>query len=410
MHRLVIIGSLHENVQLVIEAKKRGYYTIVCDGYNDGAAKRFADKVYNIDIRKVDEIAEICENEKADGIIGSFSDLVFEQITKIADKAKLKWYATPEMLQYYRDKNLQKELLKKLGILTPKHMLVTPELSDDDYLSFVYPVLIKPINSWGSRNITVFYDPSELKKFIDGRHYDLFEIEEYCDAYEYNCISWVVDGAVKILGIADRERNPKETGTVQMLNRVVYPSVLYDELYDKVLTVLQRFVNSTGQKSGPLSMQFFYKNNQIVVCEIAGRVLAHEHKLIKMCNGSDINSLFLDYVYGDDNAVRRDIKPIDIEKYSCGLYFQCEKQKLVYDTSAADELLSKIDDDSKLIFCEKNEIFDDSHPYYARVYLCADTRKKLDDETEFLFENMCVKDNNNHNIIIPFYLEGRYKL
>lgn len=36
MHRLVIIGSLYENIALVSTAKKKGYYTIVCDGYLEG--------------------------------------------------------------------------------------------------------------------------------------------------------------------------------------------------------------------------------------------------------------------------------------------------------------------------------------------------------------------------------------
>ena len=53
-HRLVVIGSLFENVALVQEAKKRGIYTIVCDGYKNGHAKNIADKSYDIDIRNTD--------------------------------------------------------------------------------------------------------------------------------------------------------------------------------------------------------------------------------------------------------------------------------------------------------------------------------------------------------------------
>ena len=43
-HRLVILGSMDEFVNLVELAKKRGIYTIVCDGYEDGPAKAHADK------------------------------------------------------------------------------------------------------------------------------------------------------------------------------------------------------------------------------------------------------------------------------------------------------------------------------------------------------------------------------
>lgn len=59
MHRLVVIGSLMENVRLVKKAKERGYYTIVCDGYENGPAKKIADQYYDINVRDVDAIAQM---------------------------------------------------------------------------------------------------------------------------------------------------------------------------------------------------------------------------------------------------------------------------------------------------------------------------------------------------------------
>lgn len=40
-HRLLILGTLGEFVQLVRKAREKGYYTIVCDGYPDGPAREF---------------------------------------------------------------------------------------------------------------------------------------------------------------------------------------------------------------------------------------------------------------------------------------------------------------------------------------------------------------------------------
>ena len=88
-HRLVILGSMDEFVDLVECAKKRGIYTIVCDGYEDGPAKAHADKAYLEDVRHTDAIAEICRKEQADGIIASFSDLLAECMIDIADAAGL---------------------------------------------------------------------------------------------------------------------------------------------------------------------------------------------------------------------------------------------------------------------------------------------------------------------------------
>ena len=49
-HRLLILGTLGEFVQLVKKSKERGYYTIVCDGYPDGPARQYADASYVIPV------------------------------------------------------------------------------------------------------------------------------------------------------------------------------------------------------------------------------------------------------------------------------------------------------------------------------------------------------------------------
>ena len=85
-HRLLILGTLGEFVQLVKKSKERGYYTIVCDGYPDGPARQYADASYVIPVTDIDAVAELCQKEKVDGIITSFSDLLMECMVKIERK------------------------------------------------------------------------------------------------------------------------------------------------------------------------------------------------------------------------------------------------------------------------------------------------------------------------------------
>ena len=71
-HRLLILGSLREFVQLIEMARERGIYTIVCDGYADGEGKAAADKAYTVNPGEIEKIAEICRVEKVDAILTSF--------------------------------------------------------------------------------------------------------------------------------------------------------------------------------------------------------------------------------------------------------------------------------------------------------------------------------------------------
>ena len=118
-HRLLVLGSLEEFAPLVEEARHRKYHTIVCDGYPRGKAKSLADKAYTINISDIDRITDLCREERIDGIITSFSDALFEQATRIAEATGLRWYMDAQRLPYYRNKQVMKDTLRRLGISIP---------------------------------------------------------------------------------------------------------------------------------------------------------------------------------------------------------------------------------------------------------------------------------------------------
>ena len=139
-HRLVILGSMDEFVDLVECAKKRGIYTIVCDGYEDGPAKAHADKAYLEDVRHTDAIAEICKKEQADGIIASFSDLLAECMIDIADAAGLPSYLKPKGEKFLREKPLMKQMFQELGIASPRYKKIRLDTLEDDFAGMAFPL------------------------------------------------------------------------------------------------------------------------------------------------------------------------------------------------------------------------------------------------------------------------------
>lgn len=44
-HKVLILGTLGEFTELVKKAKEKGYETVVCDGYADGIARTYADRL-----------------------------------------------------------------------------------------------------------------------------------------------------------------------------------------------------------------------------------------------------------------------------------------------------------------------------------------------------------------------------
>ena len=412
-HRLVVLGSLGEFVSLVEHAKDRGIYTIVCDGYADGPAKKVADKAYNIDVRNPEAIAQMCREEGVDGIIGSFSDLLFEQITKVADLAGLRWYAKPDKLDFYREKDKAKALMTKLGIRVPKNTQIGSDFADSELDGFSFPLVVKPVNGYGSKGIYVVHSISEIRErfeMVSGRssgQREMIQVEEYSQGREYNMMTWVVDGKGCPISIADREKNPQVGSALPTLNRLVYPAKAAVQIREEATSVLQKFADAVGQKEGALSMQFFYNEHGVEVCEIAGRLFGYEHELVTHCCGLDIEKLLLDYVY-DPDAVRETMlnHSIAFEKCCAGLYFVGIQDKVIADQTSARELAQDSHVIESVLFYNEGETIDNygPKPYLARYYLTAESQEEIDAVTQHFFDDMHIAATDGSDVNAKFIL------
>ena len=119
-------------------------------------------------------------------------------------------------------------------------------------------------------------------------------------------MTWVSDGAVRVISIADREKTQFAEGELPESTRNVYPSCLIDKVKNRQL-LLQSYIEYTGRKEGPLSMQFFWKAGEgIQVCEIAARSFGDEHELTDMVDCFEHGKqLLLNYVYDNEYVTRR---------------------------------------------------------------------------------------------------------
>ncbi len=343
-HRLLILGSLMEFVQLIEMAKSRGIYTIVCDGYPDSPGKRHADKAYDIPSGDIDRIAKLCREEKADGIITSFSDYLFECMVRIAAKANLKCYFQPDKLELYRNKAAMKQMLRHLSVPTSRSVVLNRDFTDTLLHHIHFPVAAKPLDKYGSRGVLILNSPEEIRQEFDHicETSDIKQvlIEEYNDGYEFNMMTWILDGQVHVLSIADREKTYADAKSIPISTRNVYPSRLMAHVYDEAKDILQRVADYTGQKEGILSMQFFWKPGAPVsVCEIAGRFFGYEHELVEYCSGLALEQLLLDYVY-NESALRKALEKHSpfFKKQSAVLYFHGKSGMTVADQTKARRL------------------------------------------------------------------------
>ncbi|MEG0322672.1 MAG: ATP-grasp domain-containing protein, partial [Raoultibacter sp.] len=313
--RLLILGSMDEFVELVQRARARGMYTVVCDGYDDGPAKAFADAAYTIDIRDVDALVAVCQQERIDAVLSSFSDILFESSCKLSHAAGLPTPCSLESLRFLRDKGAMKAMFSRLGIESPRSVLVREGFQDADIAQLHFPCVMKPLDGYGSRGVVVIDSPEEVRHVavpaIASSTGKEVLFEEYQQGYEFNMTTWVFGGEVHVISIADREKSIEIPGELPHVSRIVYPSIYFRQVAPAARDIVQRIADYLDISEGPLSMQFFWTpESGIQVCEVAGRLFGYEHELVELSTGLALEDVLLDSV-SDRAALQRRLQDHD---------------------------------------------------------------------------------------------------
>ncbi len=317
-------------------------------------------------------------------------------------------------LSWYRDKSACRDVLDKLGLPAPGFRKISVELlkqgSEEEIQQSIanlqYPLISKLwINMVQEESLLFIIQMKSEKKALQTAEYtDCQEIlvEEYNDGYEFNMMTWVMDGKVNVISIADREKTEMEEGMLPLSTRNVYPSRFLAEVEKSATDILQNYIRYTGQTEGALSMQFFWKPGRgIQVCEIAGRFFGYEHELTDMVYGFQTEELLLDYLYEKDRIKemfdRHDIyHPV---KYGAVLYFQ-GRQLQIADQTAACELAKEKCVVKPWIFYKEGEhvIEYGPNPYLALYYIETENRRQLEMETEKFFSEMSIRDRREEKL------------
>lgn len=419
-HRLMVLGSLDEFVQLVCMARSRGIYVIVCDGYADGPAKTWADSAYTIDVRDTHAIAQLCVRERVDAVISSFSDVLAENLAAVAQLAGLPASLTPKRLRYLRDKSLMRGMFDELGIAHPASVEVRRGSEAADLARLSFPIVTKPADAYGSHGVYLLDTPAEvLARFDEVASYsdaDFILAEEYDDGYEFNMMCWVVDGEPVVLEIADREKTAEVAYVTPHVSRIVYPSRLTSEVLGEARSVVARVARYVGLEDGPLCMQFFWSADRCLrVCECAGRIFGYEHELLQLASERlSVEELLLDNAYDHPALVRRlaSHSPY-LPRVAAGLYFHGYEGTIAAIEGVPDETEPGVEE--VLVYYQVGDEIRHGvgvKPYVVRIYLSGETYEQVDELSERLFRKIHVLDSAGrdllyHNEITSYESRGR---
>ncbi len=292
--RLLVLGGMRISCEIVKKAKEMGLFVAVTD-YNEpenSPAKQIADASYMVSTTDVDAVANLIRNEKMDGVIVGFNDLLLPYYADICKITGLPCYGTKKQFELFTDKRAYKSVCRKYGVPTIKEY-------DKSYLSnkeamklMDFPVIVKPSSSSGARGITICYDADSLsdayvkaeRASVDG---DVI-IEQYLDEKEAT-VFWVFqDGNYYLSMIGNRHVKHNQEGVIPLPAGYSYPSSLTDRYIENVVPKAKKMFKEVGIKDGMMFMQCKVSNGECLVYDIGYRLTGSlEYKNLKDTCGFD---------------------------------------------------------------------------------------------------------------------------
>ncbi len=277
MRKILLLGGSAQQIIAIETAKKLGLYTILCDYLPDNPGQDYADKFYQASTTDKEAILSIADKEHIDYIIAYASDPAAPTAAYVAEKLGIPTnpYSSVKTLC---NKDLFRSFLKTHGYNTPRaNGYINKEDAKNDVKNFTLPIIIKPVDSSGSKGATVIYDLTLLDEAVDfafsfSRVHRII-IEEFIEKKHPFLIGgdiFVYNGKIVLWGLMNCHRD-KEVNPLVPVGKS-YPPLLDDENLQAVKYTLQNIVSDLDIEFGPMNVELIIdKNNRVFPIDIGPR-------------------------------------------------------------------------------------------------------------------------------------------
>lgn len=327
MKKIAVLGASYLQKPLVEKAKQMGIETH-CFAWDTelSVCKYISDYFYPISVIEKEEILKKCQEIKIDGITTIATDICIPTISYVAEKMNL--VSNSIHTSYVTtNKYEMKKVFASNNIKTPNYVVINKN-ENINFDEFNFPLICKPVDSSGSKGVSIINGKSSYKKSIEYAFYEsklkVVIIEEFIDGKEISieCIS--IDGEHYILALTDKVTNGKPN-FVEIEHH--QPAELSTELRFTIEEITVQVLNAVDIKYGASHLELIInEKDEIYVIEIGSRMggdFIGSH-LTEISTGYDYLKGVIEIAVGIFN-----IPKITNNGDFCGVYFLSEETKRI---------------------------------------------------------------------------------
>ena len=253
MKKLMILGGSRYAVPVIEAAHKLGLYVITCDYLPDNIAHKYSDEYCDVSIIDKEKTLEAAKKLHIDGIVSFACDPGVTTAAYIAEKMGLPFQGSYESTEILQDKGLFRDFLTKHGFNVPHAKRYTDKkapFNDIDF--FTWPVIVKPVDSAGSKGVTKVDSPDKLADAIEtavgGSAYIIEDFLTF-KGYHSSADPFTVDGELKFVSYSDQLFD-KEADNPYTPAYIIWTTSMAKEDQDYLTKETQRLLTLLGMKTG----------------------------------------------------------------------------------------------------------------------------------------------------------------
>lgn len=313
--RLLCLAASHFQVPLIQKAKERGLYVITCDYLPDNPGHALADESHNVSTTDVEAVLALAREVQIDAVIAYASDPSIIAASYVAESLLLPGnpFAAIRKLAYKHEFRL---LQQQLGVSCPR----AQALRNYEELKLWaneegFPLLVKPVDSSGSKGVVRVNEPAHLQKAFDEAM--IFSrskvgiVEKFVTGAgpQIHGDAFVVDGRVAFACLGDHHFASIDGHYTPVATTI--PSQHPDEIIKKVICEVDLIISGAGYINGPVNIEARVdQEGRIVIIEIGPRNGGNfVPQLVEHATGADMVGWCLKAALGEpigrDAMVRR---------------------------------------------------------------------------------------------------------
>lgn len=256
MKKLLLLGGSRYLLPVIKTAHKLGLYVITCDYLPENIAHKYSDEYVNVSIIDKDAVLEVAKKLNIAGLMSFACDPGVVTAAYVAEKMRLPFQCSYESTVILQDKGFFRKFLADNNFNVPhakRYTDLKAPFDDIDY--FIWPVIVKPTDSAGSKGVTLVDSPDNLPAAIEGAikssHNSAFIIEDFLtfEGYHSSADLFLVNGKLKFVTYSDQLFD-EEADNPYTPSMIIWPTSMKEQHQNILTDEIQRLVSLLGLSTG----------------------------------------------------------------------------------------------------------------------------------------------------------------